>query len=244
MRDQIRSELRKLRTTRSVYGFLAGIVALVTIGAVGTVHDTSVAALSGPLHDRVFLHPLPFVLPVFLLSLGIRSFTEEFRYGSIVPTLLASPDRRRVLLAKLAVMAGAAVVFVLAAEAVAIGVGTALAIAKGATITLAVAPLAGSIAELLAVSVLWIGIGVGVGLAIRHQVAAAVGALVWLFVGEQLVGALVPGVARYLPAHAANAVFAGDPALLAPLAGGLVLVAWTAAALLSGAVVMDRRDIA
>ena len=37
----------------------------------------------------------------FVLILGLRSFTDEFRFGSIVPTLLANPDRRRVLVAKL-----------------------------------------------------------------------------------------------------------------------------------------------
>jgi ABC-2 type transport system permease protein len=244
MRDLVRSEFRKLRTTRTVYGLLAGAVALVVVAAIGTVHDTAIATLSGPLHEAVFMHVLPFVLPVFLLSLGIRAITEEFRYGSIVPTLLASPDRRRVLIAKLTVMTGTAVVFVVATSAVAIGLGTALAVAKGASITVEIAPLAAMIGKLLGVAALWAGIGLGVGVVVKHQVAAAVGALIWLFVGEQLIGALASGVAKFLPAHAANGVFSVQAGLLAPTAAGVVLVIWTAGALIAGAAVMQRRDVA
>jgi ABC-2 type transport system permease protein len=244
MRDLVRSEFRKLCTTRTVYGLLAGAVALVVVAAIGTVHDTGVATLSGPLHAAVFMHVLPFVLPVFLLALGIRAITEEFRFGSIVPTLLASPDRRRMIFAKLAVMTGAAVVFVAATSAVAIGLGTTLAVAKGASITVVIAPLAAMIGKLLGVAALWAGIGLGVGLVVKHQVAAAVGALIWLFVGEQLVGALASGIARFLPAHAANGVFSVQAGLLAPLAATVVLVAWTVGALIAGTIVMERRDVA
>lgn len=244
MRDLIRAEFRKIRTTRTVYGLLAGAVALVVLAAIGTVHDTSIADLSGPLHTAVFMNVLPFVLPVFLLSLGIRAFTEEFQYGSIVPTLLASPDRRRVLVAKLVVMTGAAVVFVAVTGGVSIGLGTVLATVKGASITVAAAALAATFGKLLGLAALFGGIGLGVGLVVKHQVAAAVGALIWLLVGEQLIGALTPGVARFLPGHAANGVFATDPALLAPLAAAVVLVGWATAALVAGATVMDRRDIA
>lgn len=244
MRDLIRAEFRKIRTTRTVYGLLAGAVALVALAAIGTVHDTAIADLSGPLHTAVFMNVLPFVLPVFLLSLGIRAFTEEFQYGSIVPTLLASPDRCRVLVAKLVVMTGAAAVFVAVTGGVSIGLGMVLATAKGATITVAAAPLAATIGKLLGLATLFGGIGLGVGLVVKHQVAAAIGALIWLFVGEQLVGALAPGVARFLPGRAANGVFATDPGLLAPVAAALVLVGWATAALAAGATVMDRRDIA
>ena len=244
MRDLIRSEFRKLRSTRTVYGLLAGAVALVTVAAIGTVSDTSVAELTGPLHSRVFLNVLPFVLPVFLLSLGIRAFAEEFHHGSIVPTLLATPDRRRVLLAKLVVMAGATVVFVVAVETVAIGLGLVLASAKGATVIVVAAPLAASIGKLLGLGLLWSWIGVGVGLVVKHQVAAVAGSLIWLLIGEQLVGALASDIARFLPAHAANAVFGGEPGSLAPLAGGLVLAGWAAGAMVLGDKVMERRDIA
>ena len=244
MKDLIRSEIRKLSTTRTPYAMLLGATAMIILGVVGTVHDASIAQLSVPLHQQMFLGVVRFVMPVFPLALGIRMFTEEFRHGSIVPTLLASPDRRQVLMAKVAVMVGVAMVFVAASVAVATGLGWALVSAKGVAITVAVAPLLAEIGRILVVTVLWSAIGVGVGLVVKHQVAAAVGTLLWLFVGENLVGALSTGIARYLPVHAAYGVFGGEVGMLAPMAAGIVLTAWTAVALGAGAVVMERRDIA
>jgi len=244
MNELIRSEFRKLRTTRGVFGLAAAALALIALAVIGIVKDSSVAELSGPLHSRGFLNVLPILLPVFLLAIGIRSFTEEFRHGSIVPTLLASPRRRRVLLAKLVTTTAVVGLIVVAAEAVAIGLGLTLATAQGATITISAGSVAASIGTLLAVAVLWAGIGVGVGLIVTHQAAALVGAVIWLLLGEQLVGAVWSGAARFLPAGAANGVFGSEPGLLAPLAAGSVLAGWTAASLATGALVMDRRDIA
>ena len=53
--------------------------------------------------------------------LGIRGFTDEFRHGTIITTLLASGTRVRVLGAKVAVSAVAAVVIAFVAEAVMTG---------------------------------------------------------------------------------------------------------------------------
>jgi ABC-type transport system involved in multi-copper enzyme maturation permease subunit len=221
-----------------------GATALIILGVIGTVHDSSLAQLSVPLHQQGFLGVVRFVMPVFPLALGIRMFTDEFRHGTIVPTLLASPDRRRVLTAKVAVMVGAAVVFVVVSVAVAIGLGAALVSAKGIEITVATGPLLAEIGRILVVTMLWAAMGVGVGLVVKHQVAAAVGALIWLLAGENIVGAVFSGIARYLPAHASYGVFGGQTGVLAPAAAGIVLAAWTAVALGAGAVVMQRRDIA
>ena len=244
MKDLIRSEFRKLSTTRTPYAMLLGATAMIILGVIGTVHDASIAQLRVPLHQQVFLGVVRFVMPVFPLALGIRMFTEEFRHGSIVPTLLANPDRRQVLMAKVTVMVGAAMLFVAVSVAVATGLGWALLSAKGVAITVAAVPMLAEIGRILVVTVLWAAIGVGVGLVVKHQVAAAVGTLLWLFVGENLVGALSTSIARYLPVHAAYSVFGGDVGMLAPMTAGIVLAAWTAVALGAGAVVMQRRDIA
>jgi ABC-2 type transport system permease protein len=244
MKDLIRSEVRKLGTTRTPYAMLLGATAMIILGVIGTVHDASIPQLRVPLHQQMFLGVVRFVMPVFPLALGIRMFTDEFRHGSIVPTLLASPDRLRVLTAKVAVMVGAAVVFVVVSVAIATGLGWALVSAKGAAITVAAVPMLGEIGRILVVTVLWAAIGVGVGLVVKHQVAAAVGALIWLLAGENIVGAVFSGIARYLPVHAAYGVFGGQVGSLAPMAAGIVLTAWTAVALGAGAAVMRRRDIA
>ena len=117
MRNQIASEFRKLTTTRSIYAMLAGLMAVVAIGTVAIVTDGHPADLLGPLQQQPFLHVSLTIAPLFGLLLGLRSFTDEFRFGSIVPTLLASPVRRRVLGAKLVAVGGGGVVLSLAAMA-------------------------------------------------------------------------------------------------------------------------------
>ena len=91
-----------------------GLLALTALGAWGTLHET------GPGRGRHGGGAAPVPGRVVggrraALVLGIRSVTDEVRHGSLVPTLLATPDRRRVVLAKLAIVAGAGAVFGLAA---------------------------------------------------------------------------------------------------------------------------------
>ena len=96
MRDQIASEFRKLTTTRSIYAMLAGLMAVVAVGVVAIVTGGASTDLQAPREQQTFRHVPLTIAPLFALLLGLRSFTDEFRFGSIVPTLLASPVRRRV----------------------------------------------------------------------------------------------------------------------------------------------------
>ena len=118
MSDAIRSEYRKLRTTRTVRGLLAGLVGLVGLTTWVVIANagvgTSVALTSLPLFIELMV-----IVPVFALVLGIRVYTDEARHGSIVPTLLAIPARRRVAGAKLGVAGVSGASFALAATGVA-----------------------------------------------------------------------------------------------------------------------------
>ncbi len=163
MRDQIASEFRKLTTTRSVYAMLGGLVAVVAIGVVAIVTGGGSTDLQAPLEQQAFLHVSLTIAPLFGLLLGLRSFTDEFRFGSIVPTLLASPVRRRVLGAKLVATAGGGVVLSLAAMAITIAVGVPLLVAKGVEVTWSTGALAVVVGRLVAATVLWTAIGVGLG---------------------------------------------------------------------------------
>jgi len=40
------------------------------------------------------------LMRILLLVLGIRAVTEEFRHGTITPTLLAAPRRQKLVVAK------------------------------------------------------------------------------------------------------------------------------------------------
>ena len=246
MRNQIASEFRKLLSTRSAYWLLAGLMVVVGIGAASVVGaDAMTTDLSAPLERQPFLlFPLT-VTTIFTMILGIRSFTDEFRHGTIVPTLLANPDRRRVLAAKLVAVTAASVVYAAAAMVIALGVGAIALSVKGVGVTWSTVALADVAGHLALSSVLWAAFGVGVGLAVRHQTAAIAGMFVMAMVGESAVAALLPGVAPYLPGAAGSAIVGVNAVgLLAPGIAVAVLAGWAALATLAGERLMQRRDIA
>jgi ABC-type transport system involved in multi-copper enzyme maturation permease subunit len=244
MRNQIASEFRKLATTRSVYLMLAGLVVIVGLGVVATTTDPEPGSLLAPLQDQVFLNVSLTIAPLFGLLLGLRSFTDEFRFGSIVPTLLASPVRRRVLGAKLVATAGGGIVLSLAAVAISVAVGVPILIVKGIQVTWSAGALAVVVGRLLGASVLWTAIGVGLGLAVKHQVAAIAGTLVWILAAEGILSGLIPNVAKYFPGAAGFAVVGiNSTQLLTPALGALLLGTYALVAIAAGAVLMQRRDI-
>lgn len=244
MRNQIASEFRKLTTTRSMYAMLAGLIAIVGLGVVATTTDGQPSSLLAPLEHQVFLNVSLTIAPLFGLLLGLRSFTDEFRYGSIVPTLLASPVRRRVLGAKLVATAGGGVALSLAAMAITVGIGVPILIGKGIDLTWSTGAMSVVVGRLIAATVLWTAIGIGLGLAVKHQVAAIAGALVWILAAEGIFSGLVPDVAKYFPGAAGFAVVGINPVeLLSPSQGAVLLGGYSLVALATGAVLMQRRDI-
>ena len=90
----------------------------------------------------------------------------------------------------------------LAAMAGTIAIGASLLLARGLDVTWSTSALAVVAGRLIGASVLWAALGVGLGLAVRHQVAAMAGTLVWLLAAEGILSGLVPNVAKYFPGAA------------------------------------------
>jgi len=149
-----------------------------------------------------------------------------------------------VLAAKLVAIGAAAVVFTVGAAGLTLAIGLPWIAAKGVAIDVAVGPLALWFGKLLLIDISFAVIGVGVGLAVRHQVAAIVGSLVVVTIVENLMDALAPAIARYLPAAGAWSLAGMGGAFMRPIGGALVLGAWALGAVATGAWLMDRRDIA
>jgi ABC-2 type transport system permease protein len=244
MRNQIASEFRKLTSTRSAFAMLLGLLAFTAFGVVGTITGQNALDLAQPVANQAFLSVPLLIVPLFALLLGIRSFTDEFRNGSIVPTLLASPHRARVLAAKLVTVATGGAVFVVASTALALAIGVPMLMAEGAVVSWSASAMAEVVGRLLLTTILWTGIGVGVGLAVRHQVAAIAGALIWMIVGEGFLSGLVPDIAKYFPGAAGYAVAGIDGiGLLAPGIAAAVLAGYALVATVTGGALMQRRDI-
>ena len=92
---------------------------------------------------------------------------------------------------------------------------------------------------------LWAAVGVGLGAAIRSQVPATVGALVWILVVENLGTANFGDGGRFLPGQAGHALASAgqtDDLLAAPVAL-VVLVLYVVFTTVVGLVLLLRRDI-
>jgi ABC-type transport system involved in multi-copper enzyme maturation permease subunit len=241
MGDTIRAEVRKIRTTRSALGLLMGMVALAGLATWGAVATASPAELATSLSKPNALLGIVIALPVFTAVLGIRSFTDEFRHGSIVPTFLATPERRRVLASKAIVVGIAAAGFAVAAMAAGIGTVLAYTTTHGVAVTVDAGLLATITAKAIVLGALWGVIGVAVGATVRHQVGAIVGLLLWMLIGEGLFSGAVPAVTRWLPAQSAVIGLGFDDGTVSVVAAATA-VAWVVAALAVGAATL-RRDV-
>ena len=258
MKNSIRAEILKICTTRTVYWLFAAMLGLVAFGVLTTSHEQLGVEQFGslgnqmPLVEQEFLFMTGSIVWLFVLLTGLRSFTDEFRHGTIVPSLLANPSRVRVLLAKVIVVAATAVVFVLGAYALALAIGVPRLGHEGASTNIATLAMASLLGRVALMSILWAVVGVAIGLAIRHQVAAIVGSLVWIMFVEMFMEGYAKHVVKFLPVHATTALI-GPPSVegsgtgdivLSALPGGLMLAGWAAAWIAIGAIAMLRRDIA
>jgi hypothetical protein len=170
--------------------------------------------------------------------------TSEYRYGTIRPTFLFTPKRSRVLSAKIGAGVLAGVVFGIGGAALSFGIGYACLAGRGIDFALNDGQTALLLLGTVAGTALWGGIGVALGAIVRSQVGAIIGLLAWGFVAENLLFAFLPGIGRFGPSHAEDALIGltTEHLLHAP-PGGLILVAWAAALSLVGITLAARRDV-
>jgi ABC-2 type transport system permease protein len=243
----VRAELAKLRTTRLAYGVAATMTAFGVLTVVANVTSAGRQGnppLSADDLPRLVSAPAAMLAGAALL-LGILGMAGEFRHHTITQTFLASPDRGRVVAAKLAAYALAGIAVAVLSLAVTTAVALPWLLAKGLTVSL----LDAELGRVLAGTVLAAGlcglVGVGVGALVRNQVAAIVGVLVWALVVEGLLLNLLnaPGLGKWLPSAAAAALTNPGGAHLDRWAGGLLLASYGLAFAVAGTRFVVRRDI-
>jgi ABC-type transport system involved in multi-copper enzyme maturation permease subunit len=260
VRNLVRSELRKVATTRMWLGLVIGglvLVAFYVVVIALTAGNT--ANGGGALQDladpgsvrAVYGVPLEigYILP---LILGVTMICGEFRHKTITPTFLATPRRSRVLAAKIV----AAALIGLAIGAVFTVLSTALGAIVVAARGYAVQLDSGAMWRVLVLVVVgvavWTIFGVGFGALLKNQIAAIVTALALVGIVEGLLAlalrwAHLGTVAKFLPSSAANAILRPSNVDVADIlpwwAGLLVLLAWGLGTALLGALSTMRRDI-
>jgi ABC-type transport system involved in multi-copper enzyme maturation permease subunit len=241
---QIKSELLKVRTTRTTVGLLLGMIALILLFVLLTGLLSSVISLSGVENQRQLLS-IGALAGVFAALAGVLLVTSEYRYGTIRPTSLFTPYRGRVLGAKVIAATLAGIAFGLIGEALGLALGYVILNGRGITIALSGGDLAQLTLGTLGGVALWGAMGAGLGTILRNQVGGVITLLAWGFVVNPLLFGLVPSVGRFMPSYAHDSVIGlTTDHLLPPVAGGLVLIGWAVLLSAIGFAVTARRDIA
>jgi hypothetical protein len=175
------------------------------------------------------------------------SITSEVRHGTLRPTFLVTPQRARVVAAKVMASMFFGTGFGLIATALAVGVGSAALRARGIDSQLDGSDYALFLAGGAAAAALWAAIGVGIGAILRNQVPTLIGICVWLLLVEGLLVGDVAGVGevgRFAPGAAAAAISGQHPdTLLAPAVGLIVLALYAVAATVAGSLATARCDV-
>ena len=244
MNKLIRSEWIKLRTLRTTW--VIAILSVITAMAITAVATATVEkGMSSFERLDLLLTPAPLLARLFVLVLGIMAFANEYRYGTIVPSLAAAPIRTELLGAKLIVLGGFGLV--LGAVITVFSIATGLTVLS--LIGQSVSVFDGEIPRAIAGTIPFYGIcallGVGAGVLVR-QPTIAIGVLVpWALFAEQALGAFLPNLVRYMPFTAGAQLYAvttqGEP--LDAGVGAALFLTWTAVVVVMGALLLERRDV-
>jgi ABC-2 type transport system permease protein len=243
MTDQLLSELRKMRSTRTNLGLLGGMVALILLTVILTGFLTKKLELAD-LENQYAVLSAGTSAALFAALIGVMAITSEFRHGTIRPTFVVTPHRSRVITAKVLSSLLMGVLFGLAAIGLSFGIGYAVLAFRDVPVALSTNDVLWLVLGTPVLTAAWAALGVGLGAVIRNQVFAVIGLIVWAMVIDNLIRGLVPSIGGYTPVGASAAIIA-DPTdyVLSAAAGGMLLLGYVAVFITAGALLVARRDV-
>ena len=242
MSDLLAGEWLKLRTTRLLQSMLPAAIALSLTAVAGMVVSSHATALETAEGVRRVLS-VAGAGAIVVLVVGILMSAGEYRHGTASDTFLTTPDRARVLMAKLAVAAGVGTVVGAVTGAACIGAAAVVYRSESATLSLGSTAVVVSVPATAVYTALFAVLGVALGALVRNQVAAVGGALAWVALVEHTLVNLAPSVGRWLPVGAGQAILRTPiDGLLSPPGGVAVLSAYAMAIAYVGTRAERRRD--
>ena len=248
MIDLIRGELLKLRTTRMVYGFLGGLLVIVGIIVVVTIIDTPASDLARE-EDQAGVYGGAATGIIFMILLGVMIMSGEFRHGTITQTLLITPNRWKVLAAKVVASAIAGFAIGVIAELFTFVLFLPLLAIKGVDIVFEDEARSFVIGSILATA-LFGPLGVAVGSLMRNQVAAIIVVFATLLIVEPIVSGVMEGrggtweeIPKYFPGHLIGGVIGDSSNALSRGASVAVMVAYVLVLSALGGRFVLQRDV-
>jgi hypothetical protein len=252
MINLIRSEVLKIRSTQVWFWMLLLAAAFTALGTIGNSYTAVQDYESRSPVDYYAVFTQSQGAGVALLVLGLLGLTTEFRHKTITPTLLATPNRWRLLAGKAASYAVFAVLYSVFCVALNFAIAIIWLSAEGVPLDYGHG-VPGGVGKAFLTLVLTGMFGLGLGALLRNQAAAMVFGIVYFFILDNVLN-FVPWIRKgyaWTPGGAIKAFnsngpiegMPGDVHLLAPAAGGLLFVAWSLALLVIGGRISLSRDI-
>ncbi|MFK7919836.1 MAG: hypothetical protein AB8G14_17300 [Ilumatobacter sp.] len=255
MINLIGSEWIKLRTLRlnwvlPLIGLVFVIVITGLVGIFGEINSFTTIT-SGEIAEIVGFSA---ILPGLLVSvIGVLAISSEFGFGTIRPTLVATPSRPKVFAAKALLLAVVGLVFGLITGLIGYVVGFALLSARGAE-GLSFFDDDGTIGVLFVglplLFMLLVLFGYGVGLLVRISAAAVSIAILWPILIETIIAfalaiAGIEDPQKFLPYQSALALVSTDSNdFVNGKVGGAVFFALVVAGIIAIATAINtRRDV-
>ena len=242
MRPLLRAELLKLRTTRTFVTLVSVtlVLSLIVVGLTAILADDFTEDSVRELFTFDFSS-------LFILLLGVTGMAGEWRHRTITSSVLAAPDRLKLLTAKVISYAVAGTLLSLIVTVALMALGTVILSIRGET-TLGFADLVDVLWRNLLVAALLGGFGVCVGGIVRNQIVAIVGLLVFAFALEPALLNLALEVGRFGPTTGAPSGIIGinpvdNGELLAPGIALLVMIGWVGLGFGITAWMLKRRDL-
>jgi ABC-2 type transport system permease protein len=243
----IKAELKKLSTIRTFKGVIAGAVAFSLVrfamvvvsagkieasplGTASSTRDMLLAAGSGT---------------ILFLIIGVLCVSSEVRHGTIGWTFLATPDRWRVMGAKVAAVTLIAVVYLVGMSAILIGLTVLVFNRNGVPLDTINGELFKTLSGVMLGMPLYAVAGVGIGALIHNQIAALMVPLAWILVIETLLPSFgLMWLMAWMPGGATASLGRADlPGLLPMWAGALLMMGYAFTFVAAGGSALAKRDV-
>lgn len=263
----VSAEFLKVRTTKVWWGMLIGVALWAVLWSLPQAFTAGVefapgAVAPSPAGDdatarTIYSTGLTSYAYVFAMVLGVIVISGEYRHQTITPTLLATPRRTRIVLAKWVVTALYSLLYGAVALTLALGAAALVISARGIETNLGADGLWRGLGLALVAFMLWGLIGVGIGTLVGNQIVAilvGVGFIVVEFIAQfaLLFVSWGPDLIKWLPSAVTSALLqpstdtgpAGPELEIIPWGIGLlVLVGYAAVTAGIGALLSLRRDV-
>jgi hypothetical protein len=230
MTHLIRAELLKIRSIRSFWWTVASVLAFVPVSVALAVESAGSRGNAGLETSEGFRNVVAAASSggVLVLIIGIAMIAGEFRFNTVTSTFLVTPNRNRVMAAKLAASAIVGVAIGIVASVLTLAISLPWLSARHVDLTAHSSDITLVLVGGIAATAIGGPVGIGIGAMLRNQTLAVTATLVWVLLIEQILAAFSPGVGQWFPGSAASALSSVSPV------SGSALPLWAAALVCAG----------